>query len=182
MTVLRSQSAAQALRVNRGRKVENRVEEIHESYAFAQHARLYRAHPGVRAGRIVSPQGPDFSGFLVASGRHVFVEVKGILSGGLSLPRPGFTPSGEPRTGAFTPEEIVRLRACHEAGGLAVVLVVHGPLAAASWCPVPWALVESALEADTPSLTEARLLARRCDPPEYLLAAEYASRNLWRSA
>ena len=179
---LKAQNKAQALRANRGRRVEDKVEELHETHAFRLHAELWRCYPGVRGGRVVKPQGPDFQGLLVESGRHVFVEVKAVLEGHLKLPRPGLTAEGKPRTGAFTVAELERLCACDRHGGLAVVLVLHGPLTVAAWCPIPWAVIEAAIAAGASSLHESRILSRRCQPVDYLRSAEASARNLWRAA
>lgn len=158
---MRTTSAAQSKRVNRGRIAEDAVERVHNDPAFQAFARLWRSYPGKVGQRFVAPQGPDFQGFLVGTARHCFVEVKAVEGGGLSLPQPGkLRKNGEPNCGDFTQAEAARLSACYQSGGLAVVLVLYGPHgpSQARWCAVPWGRIDYAISQNQTQLTGNNLL------------------------
>lgn len=132
---LRSQRAASRAAQARGDDAEDLVARIHAAEPFRRGAALNRRYARVQGGRYTEPQGPDFSGHLLEEGaRHVEVEVKAVKGGSLAFD-------------CFTWREVRDLTLCRRAGGLAVVLVLHGPsLPAATWCAVPWwALEDDAL-------------------------------------
>lgn len=153
-----------------GDDAEDLVEAQHSSLAFSKlypNARLLRRYPKRiwRDGRlrVVTPQGPDFSGGIVVDGRALWceVEVKVVnptKGERLDLPR-------------FTDAEVTTLSACHAAGGVAVVLILYGEfLANAIWCGCPWSLFESRYRAwSAPRLPGAKA------PPGSVPASEILS-------
>jgi hypothetical protein len=71
--------------------------------------------------------------------------------------------------GDFTAAEVERLDAAHSRGALALVLVLHGPLAAPRWCPLQWREVrEWERTHQRRSIPEAELLRRATVPARYL--------------
>lgn len=125
-------SAHQRKRFSRGREAEDLVEESLAKPRNIAGGKLWRRHAGMRAGRYVAPQGPDFSGILtsrVASlAVHCEVEVKACTD------RFDFSRLRE--------SELEGLQTTHELGGASFVLCLFGePLSSASWYLLPWGFV-----------------------------------------
>ena len=158
-----------------GTLAEDLVERLHASPLWrARNPGVYllRRNIGVVVAggkaRHVAPQGPDFGGGGPARrwggpegiGRWIEVEVKAVAP---ERPRLEFA--------RFTETETTALTACHAAGGLAVVLVLVGPIAAPArlaWCAVPWNVVAAARACGDASMGADELRWHQREPVDYL--------------
>ena len=125
-------SANQRKRFSRGNEAENLVEESLKKPRNAPAGKLWRRYAGMRAGRYVAPQGPDFGGILTSRvssiAVHCEVEVKACTD------RFDFSRLRE--------SELEGLQTTHELGGASFVLCLFGePLSSASWHLLPWGFV-----------------------------------------
>lgn len=114
---------------------EEAVQVIHDLPGTRERWHLQRRYPRMQAGQYTDVQGPDFSGWRKRDARHIEVEVKCESEGRLSFDR-------------FQPSQVETLSACTRDGGIALVLVLHGPhLSRAKWCPLPWEEIAPLYEA-----------------------------------
>lgn len=164
-------SQAQALRASLGAAAERFVDALHEACALAGLAWVFRVSShmkitGARRGRIegvlTGLSVVDAMGW-TCDGRAVAVEIKHVASETL---RGGGEAAWRLPLDRIEPHQRAMLRRCELAGGLALLLVVHGGRAYA----VPWREVEAAIEAGAASLLRADLEPHLCDPRRPYLA------------
>ena len=179
LTTPSRRAVAGARAKRRGDDAEAIVERLHDSWGFRTRnpgAHLTRRHARtiVVSGkaRNIGTQGPDFGGGAPAAlwgriGRAEWVEVEVKAVDPDVMRRLPFD--------RFTDAEVETLSACAKAGGVAIVLVLYGPLVAPRWCAVPWSCLEERVRdwrcrvVDAPaSIVESDLLAHACPPLEYL--------------
>jgi hypothetical protein len=167
---LKPQRAASYLAQARGDDAEDLVARVHESEGFRCFANLSRRFARQRrSGNVMvyaEPQGPDFSGWLL-DGRatHVEVEVKHV-TGAKGYQRFDFS--------RITDRQTELLTACRRDGRIAVVLMLYGPVqSVATWCPVPWSVIEKTRATGRASLPEAVILEHAVQSPEYYLRAPW---------
>lgn len=124
-----------------GESAEEHVDGLHRTRPFCERWALFRRYTQRVGDAYVGVQGPDFSGWHRSSARHVEVEVKRVPSGALAFQRIHKRDKDHP---TYDSPQLRVLRDCARDGGIAVVLVLHGSdLYTATWCAVPWSVLEA---------------------------------------
>lgn len=136
--VSRSQSSGFAKRS--GDTAEEHVDGLHRTRPFCEQWALFRRYTQRVGDAYVGVQGPDFSGWHRRTTRHAEVEVKRVPSGSLAFQRIHKRCKEHP---TYDSPQVRVLRDCARDGGIAVVLVLFGPdLYTATWCALPWSVLE----------------------------------------
>lgn len=163
----RHSALSQARRSRVGAQAEAFVEQLNKVckaarvavvFKVSSHLKITKYLGGGRvSGLLTGKSVVDCMGWMLdGSGRLVAVEVKHVDVGAPLK-------SGAPAAWRFSLEQLAPhqrelLASAHDAGAVALLLVVHG-----GWAyPVPWPVVAAAIERDQASLSAAELEPHRC--------------------
>lgn len=159
---------SQSHRAHAGAEAERYFDRLNDVCARAGVAHVHRVSSHTKIlrtlgrGRVeailTSASVVDAMGWM-ADGRAVAIEVKHV---GVERLQSGAEAAWRLALSRIEPHQLAMLAACDAAGGLALVVVIHGPDVYA----VPWSAVHAAVQAGAASLSRDDLAPHRCDPRE----------------
>lgn len=163
----------QSERSRLGAEAERHLEKLNETMHAVGLATVYRVASNVKItrnlggglveGRLAGKSVPDLMGYMNADGRAVVGEIKHVDVDRL---KDGSEAAWNLPLSRLEVHQRAALERCHRAGGVALVIVVHG----GRIYPVPWPTVERALLANQASLLASDIEPHLCPPGRLYLA------------